>query len=149
MPLPLAHHEGHPQDLGLPVEHVVRAIVEPPSDDRIGDHQPGHKAQLLHGPAQLLASLTGVLQGQQRHPLQPGRVRLAVLVQPVVVDLAHGHAEVRANVVRPGGIQTEHGEQDAHVDPLAVHVRQIRLRAEVGLERRGHDLLVDLLSLLF
>jgi hypothetical protein len=91
---------------------------------------------------ELLGGLAGVLQGQQRHPLQPGYVSLAVLVQPVVVDLAHGHAEVGADVVRPWGIQAEHGEQDTHVDPFAVHVRQIRLWAEVGLDRRSQDLLV-------
>src|SRR6266852_4604640 len=78
-----------------------------------------------------LAASPGSLQGQQRHPRQPGYVSLAVLVQPVVVDLAHGPAQVGADVVRPGGIQAEHGEQDAHVDSFTVHVRQIRLRAEV------------------
>src|SRR5262249_53187217 len=31
---------------------------------------------------------------------------------------------------------------DGHIDAFAVHVRQIRLRAEVGLDRRGQDLLV-------
>src|SRR5262249_32481500 len=45
-------------------------------------------------------------------------------------------------MVCPGGIQAEHGKQDGHIDPLAVHVRQRRLRAEVGLDRLGQDLLV-------
>jgi hypothetical protein len=74
----MAHDERDAQGLGLPVEHVVRAVVEPPSEDGIRDHQPGDTAQRLHGPAQLLAGLPRILQGQQRYALQPGGVRLAV-----------------------------------------------------------------------
>ena len=101
----------------------------------LGNISPATNRNSCAARRELLGGLAGVLQGQQRHPLQPGYVSLAVLVQPVVVDLAHGHAQVGADVVHPGGIQAEHGEQDAHVDSFTVHVRQIRLRAEVGLDR--------------
>ena len=129
----LVDADRHAQILGCFVDGIVVGARQGAAAELVGAPEDPHQTELLTGVTQLLDGPGGILQGQQHDAAQARVVVAAILREPSVVGTADGRAQLGVDVRAPHDVEAHGREQDAEIDPLPVHVADVRR----GIETRG------------
>ena len=129
----LVDADRHAQILGRFVDGIVVGTRQGAAAELVGAPEDPHQAEFLTGVTQLLDGPGRVLQGQQHDAPQPRVIVAAILREPGVVGTADGRAQLGVDVRAPHDVEAHGREQDAEIDPLPVHVADVRR----GIETRG------------
>src|SRR5262245_29809082 len=113
------------------------------------------EAQLVSGAPQLFHCKPGIVQRDERYPLEPSPIVAAILGEPVVVGAADSGRDSRFDLIIPDDVEAQGGKLDRDVYAVTVHVSQIRsemkamgntvgkdrpVQRVLGKERRAHRL---------